>query len=330
MDLRQLRYFVTIVEMGSFSKAAHRLRVAQPALSQHVRNMELDLGVELLFRSSQGVLPTEAGETLVRHARLILNQMEVACEAVRHGQAEPEGEVRLGLPGTVSQMLCVPLFHEARRRYPKIKLRVAEAMSGFVLDWLREGKIDLGVLYRFASDRSLNARRVLSEELCLLGPAEPMDRPHPPPGPVSFASAADLTLILPSLGHGLRDLIEERALSENVHLNTVIDIDTYGQIKLLVEGGLGYSILPGAALHAEVAKGQLKTWPMGEPVLSRNLYLVRPADRPLSNAVRAIEELAYATLVRLVREGAWSAELVEDGPDGAGAFGDLPRQNFSI
>lgn len=95
MDLRQLRYFVTIVEMGSFSRAAHRLRVAQPALSQHVRNMELDLGVELLFRSPQGVRPTEAGETLVRHARLILGQMEVAREAVRRGQAEPEGEVRL-------------------------------------------------------------------------------------------------------------------------------------------------------------------------------------------------------------------------------------------
>lgn len=312
MDLRQLRYFVTIVEMGSFSKAAHRLRVAQPALSQHVRNMEMDLGVELLFRTSQGVQATEAGETLLRHARLILNQMEVACEAVRHGHAEPEGEVRLGLPGTVSQMLCVPLLRAARKRYPKIKLRVAEAMSGFVLDWLREGKIDLGVLYRFGSDRTLHARRVLSEELRLLGPSESPDLPPLPPGPVSFAAIAGLTLILPSIGHGLRDLIEERALSEGVHLSTVIDIDTYGQIKLLVEGGLGYAILPGAALRAEVESGTLRTWAMGEPVLSRDLHLVRPADRPLSNAVRAIEELTYSTLVQLVREGAWPARLVED------------------
>ncbi|OYX86836.1 MAG: LysR family transcriptional regulator, partial [Azorhizobium sp. 32-67-21] len=91
MDLRQLRYFVTIVETGSFSKAAQRLHVAQPALSQHVRNMELDLGVELLFRSSQGVVPTEAGETLVRHARLILSQMEAAREAVRGSEGQPEG-----------------------------------------------------------------------------------------------------------------------------------------------------------------------------------------------------------------------------------------------
>lgn len=312
MDLRQLRYFVTIVEVGSFSRAAHRLRVAQPALSQHVRNMELDLGVELLFRSPQGVRPTEAGETLVRHARLILGQMEVAREAVRRGQVEPEGEVRFGLPGTVSQMLCVPLISAARRRYPKIRLRVAEAMSGFVLDWLRDGKIDLGVLYRSVNERTLEARHVLSEDLCLLGPAEPMDGGHPPDGPVPFAMLEQLTLILPSHGHGLRDLIEERALAEGARLRTVIDIDTYGQIKLLVQGGLGYSILPAAALRTEVQEGLLKIWPMGVPVLSRDLHLVRPADRPLPSAVTAIENLAYLTLVRLVREGTWPAELAPE------------------
>ncbi len=321
MDLRQLRYFVTIVEVGSFSRAAQVLRVAQPALSQHVRNMEMDLGVELLFRSPQGVRATEAGETLERHARLILGQMDVAREAVKGGQKEPEGEVRFGLPGTVSQMLCVPLISEARRRYPKIKLRVAEAMSGFVLDWLREGKIDLGVLYRTVSDRNLEARHVLSETLALIGPGHPAgdlpDVAEPPPGPVSLATVADLTLILPSPGHGLRELITEQADTSNVVLNTVIDIDTYGQIKLLVEGGLGYSILPVAAVQAEVQDGRLRQWPIGEPVLSRYLHLVRPCDRPLSNAVRAIEELAHTTLIRLVRDGSWPATLAHTQDDPA-------------
>ncbi|WP_029005856.1 LysR family transcriptional regulator [Azorhizobium doebereinerae] len=309
MDLRQLRYFVAIVEAGSFSKAAQRLHIAQPALSQHVRNMESDLGVELLFRSPHGVLPTQAGETLLRHARGMLAQMEVAREAVIGQQAEPEGEVRFGLPGTISQMICVPLITEARRRYPKVKLRVAEAMSGFVLDWLREGKIDLGVLYRTVTDRGLEARHVLSEDLCLLGPVAPMGHPHPPEGPVPFPALAGLTLILPSPGHGLRDLIDERAAAEAVRLDTVIDLDTYGQIKLLVEGGLGYAILPAAAVQREVLDGRLKTWPVGVPVLTRDLHVVRPSDRPLSKAVRVIEDLAYATLVQLVQDGVWHASL---------------------
>ncbi|WP_274774491.1 LysR family transcriptional regulator [Aquabacter sp. P-9] len=319
MDLRQLRYFVTIVEVGSFSKAAHRLRVAQPALSQHVRNMEQDLGVELLFRNPQGVRPTEAGETLVRHARLILGQMEVAREAVRGGMSEPSGEVRFGMPGTISQMLCVPLISEARRRYPKVKLRVAEAMSGFVLDWLREGKIDLGILYRTVNDRGLVARRILTEDLCLIGSALSPSPDAPQAGPVPFSQVAELTLILPSPGHGLRELIEERALSEGVRLSTVIDIDTYGQIKLLVEGGLGYAILPEAAVKREVSEGRLRAWPVGVPVLTRDLHIVCPSDRPLSNAVRAIDALAHATLVRLVQEGAWGARLIapEDDADSA-------------
>lgn len=312
MDLRQLRYFVTIVEVGSLSKAAHQLRVAQPALSQHVRNMEVDLGVDLLFRSPQGVKPTEAGETLVRHARLVLGQLEVAREEIRRGLEEPEGEVRFGMPGTVSQLMCAPLLSEARRRFPKIKLCVAEAMSGFVSNWLREGRIDVGILYRSVSDRNLTAHHILSEKLSLLGSNRAGETDAPPWGPISFPAITGLPLILPSPGHGLRDLIEERALAEGVHLKTIIDIDTYSQIKLLVEQGLGYSILPKAALRTEVEQGRLRTWPAGDPVLSRDLFLVHPCDRPLPNAVRAIEDLAKIILRKLVAEEVWPADLTDE------------------
>ena len=312
MDLRQLRYFVTIVEEGSFSKAALRLRIAQPALSHHVRTMEQDMKVELLFRTPQGVRPTESGETLERHARMILAQMDVAMEAVKARQTEPEGEVRVGLPGTVSQMLCVPLINEARRRYPKIKLRVAEAMSGYVLDWLLKGKIDLGVLYRRATDRGLSSVHLFSEELCLVGPVKPFDHPLPPDGTIEFQSMTDLPLILPSRGHGLRDLLDERALAEGVILETDIDIDSYNQIKLLVEGGLGYSILPRAAIQPEVTRGRLLGWPIGTPPLSRDLHLVRPNDRPLSRAVQAIEELTNTVLIKLVQDGIWPATLANN------------------
>jgi LysR family nitrogen assimilation transcriptional regulator len=329
MDLRQLRYFVTIADVGSFSKAAHRLHVAQPALSQHVRNMEIDLGVELLHRSPRGVRPTEAGETLLRHARLILGQMESAREAVHGSRREPAGEVRFGMPGTISQMLCLPLIVEARRRYPKVKLRVAEAMSGFVLDWLREGKIDLGVLYRSVNDKGLIAQCILAEELCLIGPPGPAAADAPPPGPVPFAAIGRLPLILPSAGHGLRDLVDERAAAEGVRIATVIDIDTYGQIKRLVERGLGYAILPVAAVKAEVDAGRLASWPAGVPVLTRDLHIVRPRNAPTTNAVRAVEALARATLVKLVRDGVWAARLaVDDAPEeGDGLADQAPERS---
>lgn len=317
VDIRQLRYFVTIIDEGSFSRAAYRLHVAQPALSQHVRNMEAELGVELLFRSPQGIRATESGEMLARHARSILEQMEIARQDVRQGVSEPEGVVRFGMPGTVAQLLCLPLISEARRRYPKIKLCVAEAMSGFVLDWLRDGKTDVGILYREATDRTLAARHILSEDLYLIGSSKFSGERFAQGEPVSFLDVAGLPLILPSGSHGLRDLIEERALIEDVRLNTVIDIDTYSQIKLLVADGLGYSILPKSAVLPELRGGTLTAHLVGLPTLSRDLHLVCPSSRPRSNATRVIEALAHSILVRLVEDGVWPARLAPPG-DGSG------------
>ena len=149
-----------------------------------------------------------------------------------------------------------------------------------------------------------------SEQMSLLGPARTRREDEPSSGPVSFREIADLPLILPSVGHGLRDLVEERALSEDIHLETIVELDTYSQIKLLVERGLGYSILPKAALRTEVEQGRLRTWPAGDPVLSRDLFLVHSNDRPLRNAVQVIGNLAEATLCRLVSDGVWPADLV--------------------
>ncbi|SFU19560.1 LysR substrate-binding domain-containing protein [Mesorhizobium sp. YR577] len=307
MDLRQLRYFVAIVEQGSFSKAAATLNVAQPALSLHVRNMEADLETALLFRSPQGVMATEAGEILLRNARIIIDQFSIAQEEIKGHEAEPAGEVRLGLPGTISQILSVPLIIAARQRYPKIKLRIAEAMSGFITEWIRESRIDIAVLYIPVEDRVLTSYSVLTEELCLLGPATPIeDIKTPAFGPLTLRQIAPLPLILPSSSHGLRELLERQASAGGLSMNTVIDVDSYGNIKELVEKGLGYSILPFNAISREVREGRLRSWRIRKPELKRDVHLVRPADRPMTNAVAVIEALCRDTLLELVATGQWS------------------------
>jgi len=311
LDLRQLRYFVAIVESGSFSKAAAVLNVAQPALSLHVRNMEADLGTQLLFRSPHGVLPTEAGDILLRNARIIIDQFAFAAEEIRGHESEPSGEVRLGLPGTISQILSVPLIIAARKRYPRIKLTIAEAMSGFITDWIREAKIDLAVLYIPVQDRTLSSYPVLSEQLCLLGPVEPMKAVKlPADGPVAYRHVAELPLILPSVNHGLRELLEGLADKNGFELNTIIDVDSYGNIKELVEEGMGYSILPCNAISREVQDGRLREWAIRKPELQRDVYLVHAADRPMANAVSVIETLCREILLELVDTGRWRGARV--------------------
>jgi LysR family nitrogen assimilation transcriptional regulator len=307
IDMRQLRYFVAIVEQGSLSRAAEFLRVAQPALSLHVRNMEADLGTALLFRSPRGVEPTEAGSILLRHARTILEQLAVAEEEIRGHENDPEGEVRLGLPGTISQILAVPLIIAVHLRYPKIKLRIAEAMSGFVLEWMRDGRIDLAVLYGEAREHGIQTDPILHEPLHFFGQPEraEMDQLPPPGSVLPFARILRLPLILPGDGHGLRESVKRDALSLGLEVETFIDVDSYSNIKLLVEEGLGYSVLPQNAIAAEIRDGRLQSWRVSEPAMCRRVHLAHSVDRPMTNAVRAVQELARETLRDLSRSNRW-------------------------
>ncbi|WP_024588241.1 LysR substrate-binding domain-containing protein [Aliihoeflea sp. 2WW] len=312
MDMRHLRYFIAIAEEGSLSKAAERLNVAQPALSQHMRNIEEDLKVTLLFRSSRGVQLTEAGKRLLEHGRLVVESFEQLFDIVGGTEVELSGEVRFGLPGTVSQVLSARLIDEASRRYPKIRLRIAEAMSGFIFDWLREGKVDIAVLYRARETRGLALTPVLSEELRLFAaPGMAVGNRRPGADAVRYADAIALPLIVPSPGHGLRDLLDEMALSHcETPLNARTEIDSYAPIKTLVEQGLGYSILPAMAIKAETEAGRLVSWRICEPDLRRQLLVATPADRPMSSATKAIENLTMEMLSRLVGEGVWDARFL--------------------
>jgi LysR family transcriptional regulator, nitrogen assimilation regulatory protein len=303
MDLRQLRYFIAIVEQGSFSKAAETLHIAQPALSLHVRNMEAELGAALLFRRPQGVVATEAGKVLLHHARIVISQLWIAQEEIKGQQTEPSGEVSLGLPGTISQILSVPLMIEARKQYPKVKLRIAEAMSGFVLDWMRNDQVDLAIVYVPVSEKGVTSPPVLTEELWLLGPAA--ETSHPPSESASFSAAAQLPLILPSPNRGLRILLEKEAAARSLILNTTIEMDSYVNIKELVEQGLGYSILPFNSIALDVERGRISAMRIVDPMITRSVYIAHPIGRPMSHAAGAIEELCRATLANLVTIGKW-------------------------
>lgn len=309
MDLRQLRYFASVVESGSFSKAANRLHVAQPALSQHVRRMEEELGVTLLHRGAQGVVPTEAGHRLHQRSIRILADFAEIPDLVRGEAVAPRGEVRFGLPGTVSEILAAPLIEAARLRYPQVRIRVVEAMSGYILDWLRKGEVDLAMIYSVADPRGLAAHHALSEEICLFASPQMAGLASGRTKLISLAKAAALPLVVPGPGHGLRELIEDVALSLRVPVDPAVEIDSYNQIKKLVSRGLGYGILPRAAVQKEADAGDFVIWRFVEPEITRKVYLAYSTQRPLLTAPRAVGQLAWDVLRGLVLDGNWQASL---------------------
>jgi LysR family nitrogen assimilation transcriptional regulator len=313
MDLRQLRYFIAIVEAGSVSRAAARLRVAQPALSQHVLAMEAALGLPLLTRHARGVLPTEAGLRLLERAREIEARFATLPDHVR-GAAIPAGEVRFGMPATINEQLGVGLIEAGLARFPAVRIRISEAMSGFVLGWLRDGTVDLALLYNVADEKGLTLHHALTEEIQLFGVPGLSGAPAGPL--VTLAAALRLPLILPGPAHGLRELIEAAARGAGGTPRPVIEIDSYRQIKQLAARGIGFGLLPRTAIAQEIAEGTFRAWQVTRPVLMRRIFLGYASARPLSTASRAIGQLSWDILETLVAGGSWAAEWAGIGPLG--------------
>ncbi|HPQ95858.1 MAG: LysR family transcriptional regulator [Thiothrix sp.] len=305
MDLRQLRYFLEIVEQGSLTRASETLHVAQPALSFHLRNMEEHLGARLLFRGSTGVRPTEAGELLTRRARLILNEMARTEDEIRNLENDPSGQLRIGLPGTIGDIITLPLIQRLRQRYPRITLNIAEAMSGFVAQWLAEGRVDLAVLYTRPAQPGMVAEQLLEEELVLVFPPGAANRAEMP-----LAALADVALVLPSPEHGLRMTIDAVLQPLDIRPPIALEIDSYRSIKRLVAAGYGASILPRHAVAQEVGEGRLLARRISAPGLWRGAWLMHVSNRPVTRVQAVVSGVLKEVVGELLVSGAWAAARV--------------------
>ncbi len=165
MDIRPLRYFVTIAELGSFSAASRHLNVAQPALSRHIKALEADLATPLLVRSPQGVTMTEPGERLFHHALSILRQIDLVPGMVTKPDHPVTGRVSIGLPTSASAILSAPLLARAAERFPGVRLHLVESLSGFLLEWVQSRRVDLAILFDAEPSPTLWLKTMLVENL---------------------------------------------------------------------------------------------------------------------------------------------------------------------
>lgn len=313
MDLRQLATFLHVAELGSLSKAADRLNIAQPALGRQVRLLEQELGVPLFSRHGRGMTPTPAGRTLVERATAILRLVEDARAEVAAERGAVKGRVSLGVPPTVGEVIAGRLIERFLHEHPAVSIRIVPAFSGYLLDMLQRGEVDLAVMYETATSRHVRAEPLIEERLSLVGP--PGTR-LPRGRPVAFASLGRRQMILPGVGHGLRTLLEAEAQKAGITLPVAVEADALQTLKDLVARGLGYTVLPPAAVHAEVKAGRLRAAPIVQPSLTRTLVLARSLVLPASNAVRIFTGVLKRETAAMVREGVWQGRLLIRGPSG--------------
>lgn len=298
MDVRQLRYFSEIVEAKSFTRAADRVRVAQPALGLQIRKLEEELGVDLLHRHSRGVEPTEAGNMLLGHANAILKQIEQARREVTDLSGPPRGNVVLGITPTASALLATRLIRSCRELYPGISLNIFEGMSEEVMRRLSDNTLDMGFSYNPGAAKGIATEPLLTEELFLVGADDRED----PGDKVSFGELSKRPLILPSRGFGLREWVENTARDQEMKLNITFEIDSVATQRELVESGLGFTILPYAAVRQAVEAKRLFAAQIVRPHISRTLTIAFAASHSENKATRAVREVIDLVVADTIRE----------------------------
>jgi LysR family tcuABC transcriptional regulator len=314
MDMRQLRYFVQIVESGSLAKASRQLFIAQPALSQQMARLEDEVGKPLLLRSSRGVTPTENGEALYHHAKFMLRQLDQAVAVARQETAVVSGRVALGLAPTTVCRLGLPLLQHLRAKYPGLLLNVVEGLSGHLEHMTRVGQLDLAVLFSQTAASELTVEPLLEEELFVILPAA---SPLVAPGreSLTLAEVAALPLILPSPGHGLRRRIALEFERLGLALDALAEIDSLPLLMHCVAQGMGVTIKPMAAVHA--LGDQPEQWRclrVADALMTRTNYLYALPPQKLSPCAAIVRDEIRAVVRRLIEAGEWQGVALAAGP----------------
>ena len=305
MDLRQLKYFVQIVESGSLAKASRQLYIAQPALSQQVAKLEAEVGKLLLVRTAKGVTPTENGAALHHHARFMLRQLDQALSIARQEPGTVHGMVSVGLAATTVCAVGVPFMRRIREKYPGIVLNVVEGMSGHLAQMMRLGQLDLAILFRHDAVPDLPAEPLVEEELFVMLPKE-SDLVPPRRIKLSCAETAALPLILPTGIHGLRRRIVTEFEQRNLALHVVAEIDSLSLLISCVRDGMGATIKPmsAALLEGRMREGW-RTLAFSDADMKRPNFLYSMTPEHLSPAAAAVRSELRTAVKQLVNSGQW-------------------------
>ncbi|WP_312528033.1 LysR substrate-binding domain-containing protein [Comamonas sp.] len=305
MELRQLRYFVRIVELGSMSRAALDLDMVQSALSQQVSRLESELSTRLLQRTSRGVIPTEAGLAFFHEAQLSLRHADQAIHAAQ--QARLSGAVSMGLSPTIANVLGLPLLRAMRERYPDVRLHMVSALSGHLTSLLNARQMDVAILFDTQSARRWRVTPLLEEQLFLIQSRQSPVAPKIRHGaPVSLAQLQQVPLILPSGSHGLRSSVMASFTSAGFQSQMEMEIDSLPLLMEAVDAGMGATVQPWSAVGMyRDAEARFQWSQIADDSVRRKAALCSLSDDELSPAALAARVVLVDCARRLVESGQW-------------------------
>lgn len=298
MELRQLRYFVRIIETGSMGSAAQDLDIGVSALSQQMSRLENELAIRLLQRTSRGVTPTNAGLAFYSQAQLALRHADDAILAAR--EARLSGHVSVGMAPSTASILGIPFIHAMQENYADVRLHVVESLSGNLERMINTRQIDLAIVFQKDKILRWSARPILEEQLFLIGSHALLAAL--PDNPITPEQLAGIPLIMPSQGHGLRGRLDAVCQEHALNVEIVAEIDGLALLMRAVRDGLGATLQPGAAI-SHLDNDALRVIGVHNPVLSRPNFLVSLSDDELTPAGLAARVVLTKVMRQLVDAG---------------------------
>jgi len=298
MDLKKLDYFVHVADLGSFTKAATQLSVAQSALSHQVRHLELELKQTLLHRNGRGVTPTDAGRRLLAHARGILMQVRRARDELTEMRDTMVGHVILGLPPSIAKHLTVPFVKSFRNSFPKGTVSVVEALSASVMERIMEGRVDIGLVFNPAPLPSLEFRPLHEQQLLLISSKATGKRRSSKS--VQMRELPRYPLILTSRMNANRMFIEAQLAQLGLKPQIEFEIDGIASVLDLVHEGYGHAVLPLISMRGHAFERSFTTRPIVRPKLCIPLSLVTSVQRPITPLARETLSLIHKTASRVL------------------------------
>jgi LysR family nitrogen assimilation transcriptional regulator len=296
VNLRRLKYFVKIVDLGSLTQASEVLHIAQPALSQQLMILEGECRHQLLVRTKRGVTPTDAGNTLYRHAQIILRQLEQAKSDMEKTGDTLAGKVSVGLaPGTAASALSLPLLKTVRARHPGILLYLNESFGTTLSELIINGRMDMAVLYGDHAPHGLSFKLLLKEELFLVTPrGMPM-----PDDPVALATLQGVDLLLPRPYNYLRKYIDDALSIARVQPRVVAEIESAAPLAAAIREGIGATILPDSAARIIASSGDGVRRRIVSPTIEAPLSLCMSDHLPLSEPAVAVHQILLELIADL-------------------------------
>lgn len=298
MELRQLRYFVKIAEMGSMSRASRTLHISQPSLSHQIAQLEDELGKPLLIRTPSGVAVTVEGEAFYREAIQVLRQLDRLPDVVNRLQAGLVGRVSIAMVHTQALQYALPLILKLRTTHPGVELEVFENTSSDALQGIASTRRELGILVNEEHAALLDSEAILEEELFLMSHPD-----HAPAGDsITLAEVIRLPLALPSPGEvhwgSLIDGLTARETgtegSRHRHSGVII-ANSVGIFRQAVLAGIAHALQPWGVLRDDVLQGRVKATPV-QPALTRKVFLSSARGANLSQAALAVRQVLLAVI----------------------------------